>query len=47
LGFAGAELEMRARACIAYLSLDPSIRSSSDAERFEMLDRFQALITRP
>jgi AcrR family transcriptional regulator len=47
LGFAGTELEMRARTCIAYLSLDPSIRSSSDAERFEMLERFKALITRP
>jgi AcrR family transcriptional regulator len=48
LGFEGSELEMRTRACIGYISLDPAIRDASDdGRRFEMLERFQALITRP
>jgi AcrR family transcriptional regulator len=48
LGFEGSELEMRTRACIGYMSLDPAIRAASDdSRRFEMLERFQALITRP
>jgi AcrR family transcriptional regulator len=48
LGFEGSELEMRTRACIGYISLDPAIRDASDdSRRFEMLERFQALITRP
>ena len=48
LGFEGSELEMRTRACIGYISLDPAIRDASDdSRRFELLERFQALITRP
>jgi AcrR family transcriptional regulator len=48
IGFEGEELEMRTRACIGYLSLDPTIRAASaNGHRFALLERFEALITRP
>jgi AcrR family transcriptional regulator len=48
LGYDGSELEMRTRACLGYMILDPVIRAASDdSRRFEMLERFQALVTQP
>ncbi len=46
MGFTGDALEMRVRAVLAYLSLDPIIRQQSGSERrLEMLDAFHRMIT--
>lgn len=45
LGFTGNALEMRVRAILGYLSLDPIIRQQSGSDRrLEMLDDFHAMI---
>ena len=48
IGFQDQELEMRVRACIGYLILDPTVFDSTRDEkyRFEMLTLFHAVITK-
>lgn len=49
IGFEGEELEMRTRTALGYLVFDAliAVARNDDSERFRMLERFEALITRP
>ena len=45
MGFTGNALEMRIRAVLGYLSIDPTIRQQSGSDqRLDMLDDFHAMI---
>jgi hypothetical protein len=46
MGFKGRDAEMRARACIAYLSFEASVLAkSNDKDRSKMLEQFFEVIT--
>jgi AcrR family transcriptional regulator len=48
MGFKGQEAEMRARACVAYLSYEASVLAkSNDKDRSKLLEKFFDVITEP